>query len=85
VSDQADSQNLRVGTSSWSSESWAGPFYPLGTRPAEFLPIYSTHFATVEIDSTYYRVPSAATVKSWYARTSANFVFAAKFSESDNT
>jgi len=78
----AEVPGLRVGTSSWSAESWVGPFYPPGTRPADFLPVYAGHFPTVEVDSTYYRVPSAAMVKNWYARTPAGFVFAAKFPQS---
>ena len=70
---------LRVGTSSWSAESWVGPFYPEGTRPADFLPFYSTQFDTVEVDSTFYRVPSKQMVKNWHARTPDGFLFAAKF------
>lgn len=77
--DQPDVPGLRIGTSSWSAESWVGPFYPPGTRPADFLRLYAEHYSTVEVDSTYYRVPSAAMVRNWYARTPAEFVFAAKF------
>ena len=70
---------LRLGTSSWSSEDWVGPFYPPGTTPAEFLPAYAQHFDTVEVDSTYYRIPSESMVRNWRARTPAGFTFAAKF------
>lgn len=49
--------NLYLGTSSWSAESWVGPFYPPGKPRADFLPIYATRYNTVEIDSTYYRIP----------------------------
>jgi uncharacterized protein YecE (DUF72 family) len=77
--DQPEIPNLRVGTSSWSAGSWVGPFYPPGTRPADFLPRYAEHFDTVEVDSTFYRAPSKEMVKNWYARTPARFVFAAKF------
>lgn len=71
--------NLHLGTSSWSSEDWVGSFYPPGTPPAGFLPEYAKHFDTVEVDSTFYRSPSASMVKNWRARTPAGFVFAAKF------
>lgn len=71
--------NLYLGTSSWSAESWVGPFYPPGTRPADFLPIYATHYSTVEIDSTYYRIPSRKMVQGWRDRTPPDFIFAAKF------
>jgi uncharacterized protein YecE (DUF72 family) len=69
---------LFLGTSSWTAEGWVGSFYPAGTKPADFLPEYTKHFNTVEIDSTFYRVPSASTVRQWRERTSAQFVFAAK-------
>ncbi|MGH9396723.1 MAG: DUF72 domain-containing protein [Terriglobia bacterium] len=71
--------NLFMGTSSWSAESWVGPFYPPGTPPADFLPIYATHYNTVEIDSTYYRIPSRKMVQGWRDRTPPGFTFAAKF------
>ncbi|MGH9691699.1 MAG: DUF72 domain-containing protein [Candidatus Acidiferrales bacterium] len=61
--------DLFMGTSSWSAEGWVGPFYPPGTPPAEFLPAYATHFNSVEIDSTYYRVPSPKMVQGWRDRT----------------
>ncbi|HKS72595.1 MAG TPA: DUF72 domain-containing protein, partial [Terriglobales bacterium] len=71
--------NLYLGTSSWSTESWVGPFYPPGTSPVEFLPVYASHYNTVEIDSTYYRVPSRKLVRGWYDRTPDSFIFSAKF------
>jgi hypothetical protein len=36
--------SLCLGTTSWSAESWVGPFYPPGTPPADFFPIYATLF-----------------------------------------
>ncbi|MEJ2007192.1 MAG: DUF72 domain-containing protein [Acidobacteriota bacterium] len=71
--------NLHLGTSSWSTESWVGPFYPPGTPPVEFLPVYASHYSTVEVDSTYYRIPSRKLVQGWYDRTPPGFIFAAKF------
>jgi uncharacterized protein YecE (DUF72 family) len=70
--------NLRLGTSSWSSEDWVGVFYPPGTPPPDFLYEYAKHFDTVEVDSTFYHSPSPSTVKNWRARTPPGFLFAAK-------
>jgi uncharacterized protein YecE (DUF72 family) len=70
--------NLRLGTSSWSSEDWVGVFYPPGTPPADFLGHYAKVFDTVEVDSTFYRSPSASMVKNWRERTPPGFTFAAK-------
>ena len=69
---------LRVGTSSWSSEDWLNVFYPEGTSPADFISEYAKHFDTVEIDSTFYRSPSPAMVRNWAQRTPHGFKFAAK-------
>ena len=46
------------GTSSWSEKSWLGPFYPPGTKPADYLAFYATQFTTIECDATYHRVPT---------------------------
>ena len=70
---------LRFGTSSFSNKDWIGPFYPTGTKPADYLKVYATRFNTVEIDSTYYAVPSASTVDGWAKKTPDNFLFALKF------
>lgn len=70
---------LRFGTSSFAEPSWVGPFYPLGTHRADFLREYARRFPAVEIDATYYAVPSASTVDGWVARTPDDFRIAAKF------
>jgi uncharacterized protein YecE (DUF72 family) len=72
----------RVGTSSWTSPSWEGPFYPRRTPASEYLRVYAEHFSTVEIDATWYRIPAARTVDGWNARTPAGFLFAAKAPQS---
>jgi uncharacterized protein YecE (DUF72 family) len=69
---------IRLGTSSWTGEGWVGRFYPANAKPQDFLPIYAREFDTVEIDSTFYRVPSAKTVEQWRERTAKGFTFTAK-------
>lgn len=73
---------LLFGTSSWSEKSWVGPFYPAGTRPADMLAFYASEFATVEADTTYYRIPSREMVRGWRTKTPAGFLLAAKFPRS---
>jgi len=70
--------NLRIGTSSWSSGDWVGPFYPDGMPPAAFLGHYASEFDTVECDATFYRTPAAKTVDGWRDRLPSGFLFAAK-------
>jgi len=75
----SDASLIRFGTSSFSSKDWLGPFYPRGTAPRAFLPYYATRYDTVEIDATYYAIPSPAVVQSWCERTPTHFLFSAKF------
>lgn len=69
---------VRFGTQGWNYPAWVGPFYPEGTRPADFLRTFARAFDTVEIDSTFYAIPPASTVRSWGARVPAHFVFSCK-------
>lgn len=71
---------VRIGTQGWNYDAWVGPFYPSGTRPADFLNVYARAFDTVEIDSTFYAVPAARTFRSWRERVAhrQGFVFALK-------
>lgn len=70
--------SLRIGTQGWNYASWAGPFYPDGTRATEFLRLYARAFQTVEVDSTFYAIPPSSTVRGWASRTPESFVFALK-------
>jgi len=69
---------LYLGTSAFTAAGWPGSFYPPGTKSSEYLTYYASRFQTVEIDSTYYRTPSASTVTGWYEKTPPDFIFAAK-------
>jgi len=73
-----DEKRLRVGTSSWSADSWRGPFYPAQAKAGEFLAHYARRFDTVEIDATWYRTPSESMVRKWERDTPEGFIFAAK-------
>jgi len=68
----------RIGCSGWSYPDWVGPFYPPPANPEDYLKLYSKVFDTVEIDSTFYRVPSLDMVKRWYSSTPKGFVFCPK-------
>ena len=69
---------IRLGTSSFTAAGWESSFYPAGMKPAEYLTYYATKFDTVEVDSTFYRAPSASTVEGWARKTPDNFIFAVK-------
>lgn len=69
---------MRLGTQGWNYEAWVGPFYPSGTRSADFLRTYARAFDTVEVDSTFYAVPAERAVEGWAERTPPGFRFALK-------
>jgi len=70
---------LLLGTQGFAFDDWVGPFYPAGTPKTAYLEQYARHFATVEIDSTFYGSPRAQVVQGWRERTPDGFRFAAKF------
>jgi uncharacterized protein YecE (DUF72 family) len=57
---------------------WAGRFYPTDRPQREWLSHYASQFDTVEVNSTFYRLPSARTVEGWASAAPANFTFALK-------
>jgi uncharacterized protein YecE (DUF72 family) len=69
---------VRIGTSGWSYGHWAGDFYPSGLPARDQLPFYASRFPTVEINATFYRLPSESTVRAWRERVPPSFVFAVK-------
>lgn len=69
---------VRVGTSGYSYPAWRGSFYPEGLRGGEMLAFYARHFDTVELNHTFYRMPTARTIAGWDGQTPPAFVFALK-------
>jgi len=74
--------SINIGTSGFCYKDWLGNFYPQFCPQPDFLQFYASRFATVEIDSTFYRIPTVETVTKWARLTPDNFVFAAKFPQS---
>ena len=64
-----------VGTSGYSFRDWVGTFYPSGTRAKDMFDFYVRHFRTVEINYTFYRMPSAATLEAMARQTLPEFSF----------
>jgi uncharacterized protein YecE (DUF72 family) len=69
---------IRIGTCSWADDALSKHFYPPGTPPAERLTYYAQQFDTVEVDSTYYRLPAEQMVERWAERTPDGFVMHVK-------
>jgi len=71
--------NLHLGTIGWSYSFWRGNFYPNKAASKDFLAYYSRKFTTVEVDSTFYRIPNQQTVANWENQTPNGFRFSLKF------
>jgi uncharacterized protein YecE (DUF72 family) len=70
---------IRIGTCSWADEALTKHWYPKGVKSAEErLRYYAEHFSTVEVDSTYYRLPDESMVARWAERTPEGFVMHVK-------
>jgi len=69
---------IRVGTCSWADDALSKHFYPPGTPAGERLAYYAQEFDTVEVDSTYYRLPGDQMVERWAERTPDGFVMHVK-------
>lgn len=69
---------LALGTQGWAYPDWVGPMYDAGTRSERFLREYAREFASVEVDATWYAVPTAERVRAWCAAVPDAFTFALK-------
>jgi uncharacterized protein YecE (DUF72 family) len=69
---------IRIGTCSWADDALSKHWYPKGLPAGERLGYYAQHFDTVEVDSTYYRLPAEEMVARWAERTPDDFVMHVK-------
>jgi len=69
-----------IGTSGWHYDHWQDRFYPKTLTKAKWLEFYASHFTTVELNNSFYRLPSETAFATWHDSSSANFTFAVKVS-----
>ena len=69
-----------TGTSGWHYDHWRHRFYPEKLTKAKWLEFYATHFTTVELNNSFYRLPSEAAFATWHDSSPSNFTFAVKVS-----
>lgn len=67
--------NIYIGCSGFYNTDWKGLLYPEDAKSKDFLPIYSEQFNAVEINSTFYRKPTAKTLAKWFYETPDHFRF----------
>jgi uncharacterized protein YecE (DUF72 family) len=71
---------FRIGCSGWSYKHWRGDFYPKGVPVRRWFEHYAGEFDTVELNTTFYRLPLESTVRKWEAEAPDGFHFATKVS-----
>ena len=69
---------IYIGTSGWHYKHWVGTFYPKNTKDSQQLSHYLRFFKTVELNNSFYRLPSAETFKTWRRAVPKDFIFSVK-------
>ena len=72
------SYRIFIGTSGWNYNDWKGPFYPKELSRKEWFNYYTKKFDTVEINNTFYNLPSTAVFKNWKKGSPSRFIYAVK-------
>src|ERR1044072_5353797 len=82
---ESKAARVHVGCQGWNYDDWVTPalgrravFYPRGTRADRMLDVYARAFDTVEVDSTFYAIPTDSAVDGWRRRAPLDFTFALK-------
>ncbi len=73
-------KQVRIGCSGWNYDDWKGRLYPAREPRRRWLGLYAERFDTVEVNTTFYRLPNRDAVAAWVQQTPAGFTFAVKAS-----
>jgi uncharacterized protein YecE (DUF72 family) len=73
-------ERLHIGTSGWVYRAWRGPFYPADLPAKKQFAFLASRFHTVEVNGTFYRLPSAAAIAAWREQAPPGFLYAVKAS-----
>jgi len=71
-------KHIHVGTSGWTYDDWSGPFYPENVKGTDRLAFYAGRFDTVEVNATFYRIPTQTMIDAWNRRLGAEFQLVVK-------
>jgi uncharacterized protein YecE (DUF72 family) len=75
-------RSVHVGCAKWGRKDWIGKIYPPGTREADFLTLYGKHFNSIELNATFYKIPSFKQAQEWKIKVGKDFLFVPKISNS---
>src|SRR5215469_7449016 len=71
---------IRIGTSGWHYRAWRGSFFPDSLPAKEWLTFYASQFNSIEVNYSFYRLPSEQACGAWYLETPDDFIFTLKAS-----
>jgi len=71
--------NILIGCAKWGRKDWVGKIYPPKTKDADFLLYYAKHFTCIELNATFYRMPTEAQTSAWRNKVGKGFKFCPKF------
>jgi uncharacterized protein YecE (DUF72 family) len=71
-----------VGCAKWGRKDWIGKVYPPGTKEEDFLSHYAQLFNAIELNATFYKIPSFKQTQEWKSKVGKNFLFSPKISNS---
>src|SRR5437588_8530721 len=71
---------IRIGTSGWHYKHWCGPFYPKKCPSSQWFELYARLFDTVEVNNTFYRLPTEDALRNWHDAAPRKFCFSVKSS-----
>ncbi|HEY3375002.1 MAG TPA: DUF72 domain-containing protein [Candidatus Aquicultor sp.] len=80
MQDMCAPAKLFIGTAGWSYKHWKEVFYSPDLPQTQWLAFYARHYSTVEINNSFYRLPTRETFARWYEETPPEFVFSVKAS-----
>ncbi|MBU2540832.1 MAG: DUF72 domain-containing protein [Candidatus Omnitrophica bacterium] len=72
------SAKIRIGTSGWHYSDWRERFYPKTLNTKDWFKFYSRYFNTVEINNTFYRLPSKSVFRNWHVQAEKGFLYSIK-------
>lgn len=72
---------IRVGCAKWGRKDWIGKIYPAGTKEKDFLSLYAKQFNCIELNATFYRIPTVAQITGWKEKVGKDFKFCPKFTD----
>jgi uncharacterized protein YecE (DUF72 family) len=70
-----------VGCAKWGRKDWVGRVYPAGTKEADFLKLYAEHFNSIELNATFYRIPTVNQTAGWASQVGSGFKFSPKITD----